>query len=343
MQDNSYIIVDHAQIDLDKWRKYVDTHPHGTVFHTPYMYDVWLNVRGYEPYAFFALNKNGQIAAIVCGFIQTVSRRVLSILSTRSVQLQSPLFTNIRSLEAVIEAYKCYAKKKKVLYTEVRNHYIDERYNDCMPKLGYVWEGHYNILKEMPNSTEDLWKQIKRKRKDGINKAKKFDFVLSDKIRDDTIDALISLLSVKYRDLGLPIPDRAFFENCLSFDDDCNCQYFHLIDNNVARIVLLSFRYKNTLHAVYIGIDSDKSFMNKRPVDYFYYKLMEYCVENDILIFDWMGAGKPGIPYGVRDFKLQYGGELVDFGRYQFKHRPVLLFVATKAFRMIQSFRRKQH
>lgn len=33
--------------------------------------------------------------------------------------------------------------------------------------------------------------------------------------------------------------------------------------------------------------------------------------------FDFMGAGKPNKPYGVREFKKRFGGELVEYGRYR--------------------------
>jgi len=43
---------------------------------------------------------------------------------------------------------------------------------------------------------------------------------------------------------------------------------------------------------------------------------MEFGLEKGIPKFDFMGAGKPGIPYGVRDFKKQFGGEEVEHGRF---------------------------
>jgi len=29
-----------------------------------------------------------------------------------------------------------------------------------------------------------------------------------------------------------------------------------------------------------------------------------------------MGVGKPNVPYGVRDFKMRFGGTVVNYGRY---------------------------
>lgn len=40
--------------------------------------------------------------------------------------------------------------------------------------------------------------------------------------------------------------------------------------------------------------------------------------------YDMMGAGEPGVPYGVRDFKSEFGGELVEHGRFLCVNKPML-------------------
>ena len=37
-----------------------------------------------------------------------------------------------------------------------------------------------------------------------------------------------------------------------------------------------------------------------------------------------MGAGKPDDHYGVRDFKQEFGGKLVEHGRYKYINKPLL-------------------
>ena len=37
-----------------------------------------------------------------------------------------------------------------------------------------------------------------------------------------------------------------------------------------------------------------------------------------------MGAGKPNEPYGVRDFKAEFGGKMVEYGRYVQLCKPML-------------------
>ena len=51
---------------------------------------------------------------------------------------------------------------------------------------------------------------------------------------------------------------------------------------------------------------------------------IEYAKENGLPLFDFMGAGEPEIPYGVRDFKMEFGGELVEHGRFLCVRKPLL-------------------
>ena len=43
---------------------------------------------------------------------------------------------------------------------------------------------------------------------------------------------------------------------------------------------------------------------------------MEWGLNNGYSVLDFGGAGKPNEKYGVRDYKMKFGGELVNFGRY---------------------------
>lgn len=318
----------------------MDTHEFGTVFHTPYLYDVYLTTPNHEPYAFFAIDDNKQIKAMLTGFIQTVKPGVFRHVSNRSVMMQSPLFDNQDALTYLIRGYNLWIKNKAI-YTEIRNHIIDDDYLKKLEFGDYKWEGHYNIIKELPINQDLLWKTIGRKRKDGINKAKKCSFRVVDIISKTTVCDFYELLSYQYATLGLPIPEISFFENCVSQDINNYCKYFQLLEDECVRIALLSFQYKNTLHAFFIGIDQDPEFIIKRPVDFFYYEVMKWCVNNNVKYFDWMGAGKPDVEYGVRKFKLQYGGELKNFGRYHLIHAPLRFQVAKSGFKIIQRLKKK--
>lgn len=330
-----YKIADATDIDREKWSEFVRDHEHGNVFHTPYMFDTWNTASNHESFAWFAIDQDQQISALLVGLYQTVKPGILAGISRRAVMLQAPIFNNSEALYSLISHY-LHQINSKVVYSEIRNHYLDSDYQQTCRSLNFIWEGHYNIVKAIPDTSKDLWRETGRKRKDGINKARKYNFEIHAGTSLNSIDNFFPLLKAKYSDLKLPIPDKVFFENCLTKDTLSSCKLFELSENEHVRISLLALIYKETLHALFIGIDQDPDFIRKRPVDFFYYEVMRWCIENGIRYFDWMGAGKPGVPYGVRDFKLQYGGELVDYGRFIYVHHPRRMKLAKFGFQILQ-------
>ena len=67
---------------------------------------------------------------------------------------------------------------------------------------------------------------------------------------------------------------------------------------------------------------------------------MEYANEHGLARFDVMGAGVPGVPYGVRDFKAEFGGELVELGRFLCVCKPWLYRLGTFVVKLMK--RKKQ-
>ena len=54
------------------------------------------------------------------------------------------------------------------------------------------------------------------------------------------------------------------------------------------------------------------------------YAAMQYAAEHGLPRFDFMGAGKPEEDYGVRAFKAQMGGKMVEHGRFLLIAKPLL-------------------
>ena len=68
----------------------------------------------------------------------------------------------------------------------------------------------------------------------------------------------------------------------------------------------------------------DEKYREQYPSVMATYAAIEYAKRNNLPLFDFMGAGEPDIPYGVRDFKMEFGGELVEHGRFLCIRKPIL-------------------
>jgi hypothetical protein len=62
------------------------------------------------------------------------------------------------------------------------------------------------------------------------------------------------------------------------------------------------------------------------------WKEMVWGAEHGYAVCDLGGAGWPDKPYGVRDFKVKFGGQLVQFGRYRKVYAPWRFAFAERAY-----------
>jgi len=84
-----------------------------------------------------------------------------------------------------------------------------------------------------------------------------------------------------------------------------------------------------TLYEMYIcGKDKELKDKGVYPSVLATWAGIEYAIENGIPKFDFMGMGIPGRQYGVRDFKMRFGGEVVNYGRWTKINNPLLYHVA---------------
>lgn len=331
-------ILNESEIDYSEWRDFVSLNKDGSVFHTPEITDVFNTEKNYKSFAFFAVDGKNKIYALMTGFIQNVKGGVLKTISTRAVLMQTPIYNNTEALEYLLNYYKDYMKNKAV-YTEIRNHSLSENKERLIyEENGFKFENHLNILVSLNKSEEELWKSIKRSRKDGINKAKKVNFIFQVSDKCNSIDIFYKLLEELYQKIKLPIPGIDFYKK---LDKQEKTIWFSLSYENEPIIILCALSYKKRLFVYTIGIKQDEEITRMRPVDYFYWKVLDWANANDFTIYDWMGAGKPDKEYGVRKFKMQYGGDLLDLGRYIYIHSKFNFWLANKGFSLMQKTLRK--
>jgi serine/alanine adding enzyme len=322
------VITDATQVDRKKWSEFVNTHPQGNIFQTPEMYDVYKNTKNYEP-VFVSIINDNRIEAILLAVIQKENYGLLSFFTTRSIIFGGPLFDFKKSslLDILLKEY-IKLIEKKVVYSQIRNLILQNNIQkELFSKYGYRYENHLNILIDLTSSVSDLWKGVKRNRKDGINKAKKqgFEFKVINKLAN--LNEFYILLKELFRNIKLPYPDISFFQNLNNLLHD-HIHWFIMEFKGKTCISLCALNFNGVLYAFFIGISQDKDFQKLRPVDLFYWEVIRWGAENGMKYFDWMGAGKPEKDYGVRDFKLQYGGELINFGRYEKIHKSSLFNMA---------------
>jgi serine/alanine adding enzyme len=79
----------------------------------------------------------------------------------------------------------------------------------------------------------------------------------------------------------------------------------------------------------------DKEYKDQYPSVLATWAGIEYAIVNKIESFDFMGVGKPGKNYGVREFKARFGGELVNYGRFTRINNKFLYNIAELGYNVL--------
>jgi serine/alanine adding enzyme len=321
-----HITTDPNLIDKSHWLDFVVTHPKGNAFQTPGMYEVYAKTKNYEPVLTVLVNDEGTIQALLMAVIQKDFRGALGFLSSRAIITGGPLVRDEdgHALSLLIKSFT-QSIKRKAIYIQFRNFSLaDENFNKHFILNGYSFLDHYNIVLDLRAGGDTLYNGFSRSRKKGIKKARAYNFTFDYNQEGKYLGEFYDLLTKTYFRIGLPIPERGHFTEITKVLT--NKQYAIFTISKEGRIVtaLLTLIFRKTVYGYYMGTVNDSDILRQKPVDLLFWEVFRWAAERDFHYFDWMGAGTPGKSYGVRDFKLQYGGGLANFGRFERINKPIV-------------------
>jgi len=328
-----YKVIDASQISREKWQDFTDNNENCNIFSTPYMYDVWNETPGYRAFAFFAIDRNEEIKGILSGNLQTVASGILGKISTRAVLMQAPVALDDEALSTLLKHYINFMKRKAV-YTEIRNNYDTSYQRHIYEESGFHYEDHLDIIVDLSQSENILWEQIHSKRRNEIKKAIKSGVFVS-KLNNDYLVESYSIIKEVYNRAKLPLPSILFFKNALQKStQNIGMIIYGAFFTDKLIGTMFTLQYKNTVFDFFAG--SISQYYDKHPNDILPWEVFKLCKNEGKTVFDFGGAGKPNVPYGVRDYKKQFGGKLVNYGRYTLVHNPLKMKLAETGFKSLQ-------
>ncbi len=307
-------------IDRKKWDDFVFNHPKGNIFQSSYMADVYSSTENYEPISLTAVDsENEEILAVLLAVIIRDASGMIGAISSRSIINGGPIYIeNKKGLKAATQLLNYYEQvlQKRAIYTQIRNIWNTEKARNTLEPLGYQYEPHLNYLIDLDRPGKDIWKDIHKPRRKGINRAEKIGIKIRKIENKNEIKDCYRLIEETYKNVRLPLADLSLLESAYDkfFDAGFIDFYLATLDGEVvgSRVVL---KYKDMVHDWYAGSKKDINYVNEAVV---WHMLCEYAEKEKV--FDFGGAGHPEKPYGVREFKKRFGGEEVNYGRYKKVH-----------------------
>lgn len=321
-------------IEKGKWGDFVYNHPHGNIFQTPEMAEVYKRTKNYEPISLAVVDSSDEILAVLLAVVIKEMGGILGSFSAHSRVNEGPLFLeDERGIDATMLLMGHYEKivRKKALYTEVRNIRNTSEFSNIFNGLGYEYEERLNFLINLNRVEEEIWRAIHKSRRKGINRAKNKGVTVEKMEDKKDIPVFYDIVAKTYKRVGVPLADYSFFEAMFEILVPKKMADFYLAKYNNksvgARVVL---KYRGSVYDWYAGSlpTNDPLYVDEAMV----WHILKEGANNGYAIFDFGGAGKPNEEYGVREFKRRFGGDLVNYGRYKKEHSPFKMKIAGKGF-----------
>lgn len=305
---------------------FVKNHPDGSIFQSFNLYNVYNLSTSHEPLMLVSKDEDQQINGVLLGVIAAEGSGVKKFFSRRSIVFFGPLALNDdeRILFSLLAKYNKLVRSKAI-FTQIRNGRDRSDSINLFKRLGYQFEDHLDILHCLRSSEEELWKKMDYSKRKNINNANNNGLEVKIFKLNEQLDEAYSILRNVYLKAKLPLNKKEFFK--IAADN---------LGENLVCIgaykenLLVGFRavlcFKGLVYDWYAG--SDEQYLKFRPNDLLVWEVIKWAKSHNYEYFDFGGAGKPNIPYGVRDYKLKFGGELVNYGRFQVVHNHLLYKIA---------------
>ena len=222
---------------------------------------------------------------------------------------------------AVTIASTPYTLHPTPIYIETRNFHDYSRWKSVFEANGFAYQPHLNFHVDttsvelaQANIGKHRWKYIRLSIRDGATM-----------VENPTIDQVrecYELLKELYTTrVKTPLFSWDFFEK-LYHQPNAKYLLVELDGKIIGGTVCVCLPNKALYEWFVCGNDYYRKGIRPSSVATWYG--MQYAAQNGYPLFDLMGAGKPDEPYGVRDFKAEFGGELVEHGRFLCIRKPLM-------------------
>jgi serine/alanine adding enzyme len=325
----------------EEWRRFVDEHPAGNIFHTPEMFRVFARAKGYVPNLWAAVDGQGRSLALLLPVRVTLMDGLLHRFTTRAIAYGSVLCAagseGKQALAVLLQAYERELKGRALL-TELRNLSDLNSLQVVLDENGFAYEEHLNYLIDLDRPAEEILQSIGKRTRKQIRKGLRDGLVhVGEATSRSELDHWYDTLQKTYNNVQVPLADRSLFEAAFDELHPKGMAKFLLAEIDGATAACsVELTYKHTVYGWYGG--SDRAYSAFCPNEMLMWHILAWGADNGFRVYDFGGAGRPDEEYGVRDFKAKFGGDLVCFGRNTCVHAPKALRLSQWGYDVYRRF-----
>ena len=270
-----------------------------------------------------------RLVGLVVGYVTKEHSKIKQYFTRRAIIIGGPLLAEDISNEALSMLLTSLKNLPSLqggdggrlpIYIETRNFHDYSKWKNVFEECGFTYQPHLNIQVTC-DAAHTMSEQRRRQVKKAICNGATICEAQSEQEIRDWYKILHRLYCEKVR---TPLFTEKFF--------------FEFYRKGFGKYLLVKYKDKviggmmcpvlegKAIYEWYVcGLDEE--YRELYPSVMTTYAAIEYAKENHIPLFDFMGAGKPDEPYGVRDFKMEFGGEQVEYGRFLYIRKPMLFAI----------------
>lgn len=299
----------------EAWDELVARCADANIFHSREYLGCFAGSKRYVPFSVF-LEKDGRLVAGMVGLHNRMFGSRLPGLSSRAVVYGGVLVDDgvaDGDVGKLLSAYDGLMRRRS-LFTEIRNVTDAARLVEPLSRCGYEFEPHLNYLIDLREGHERVLRAMSSRLRRKIKSARKTVDVVE--VEDEGgLERFYTLVAETYSRVHIPFFDLDVFRNVFRSLHPLGRVRFTLAVHDgraVASRAALVFRGR--VFDWFAGSNAEGNSLDANA--WSAYEMMEWGCGAGMEVFDFGGAGDPRQPYGVRDFKSRFHGELVDLGRF---------------------------
>jgi lipid II:glycine glycyltransferase (peptidoglycan interpeptide bridge formation enzyme) len=328
--------------DRASWAEFLTNHPENTVFQSPEMFDFYQKVNHYTPHIFLAKDDQGAILGVLLAVIIKEYSGWKGRMSSRTVVYGGPLLGKTDTqqvLKQLLESLDRELKSESV-YVQFRN-FIEWPLESAsvFESCGFRFNDRLNLLVNTAHK-EETEKAISKTKLRQIRKGMANGSIIRPPKNMGEVQVFYELLSDVYRNrVRKPLPDRSFFEQFYEISRKGKLGIIRLVLHNDTIIggVLSPMTDNRNIYEWYV-LGLDERYKKNYPSILATWAPIEYALENNLAHFDFMGLGTPLKPYGVRDFKLHFGKNTTNPGRFSKINNRFLYMITEMSYNILRVF-----
>jgi serine/alanine adding enzyme len=324
--------------EVGDWDAFVNTHPHGSILHTSSMIRSESLTKRHEPHAFAAVDRRGEICAMLVAVRTVTIGGLASNLTGRSILHAEPLWLDSElGREGIVNLIRHHdaAMKSCTIFAEVRPLYVSPSDFDPLLECGYERQGYWNYELALDGTEEEIFRRLGKKCRNNLRSSKRKGVQVREVDLKQNWPTVYRLFEESYSHAKVPIVDSSLFvASTDSFSTDnlkTFVAYYH--DEPVAAGCFLN--HKDRVLCWYAGTKRIPGVPAMASV--FWEAIVRFSVMG-YQIFDFAGGGWEGEEYGPGKFKAKFGGSKINLGRYRKVYSPWKMKAAVKGYESLRSW-----